>query len=68
MMGQGDVSTGTGSKLVRVRIGEPISIPTEGSEEERVQALLEQSRAAIERLFLELRERSDEASSEGARL
>lgn len=55
MMSKGDVSAGGREKLVRVRIGAPISLPTDGDERERVAALLETTRGALGVMFDELR-------------
>lgn len=55
MMSKGDVSTGEREKIVRVRIGAPISLPSEGEEMTRVASLLEQTHGAIGRMFEGLR-------------
>lgn len=51
MMSPGDVHAGREDKRVRVRIGAPISVPSEGEEAERIDALRTQTHGAVSRLF-----------------
>lgn len=55
MMSKGKLSTGTGAKLVRVRIGEPIRLPSVGSDDERAEVLRQETYAAVQELLAGLR-------------
>lgn len=55
MMSKGETSTGEREKVVRVRIGKPITLPTEGDERARVSELQGKTREAITSMFEDVR-------------
>lgn len=57
MMSPGEVSAGEEDTRVRVRIGAPIPVPASGEEADKIEALRETTRAAIESMFAQVRAR-----------
>ncbi|MDG2306714.1 MAG: lysophospholipid acyltransferase family protein [Candidatus Binatia bacterium] len=55
MMSKGDFNAGNQDKVVRVRLGTPISLPAESDDAERVEKLRVQTQAVIGQLFESIR-------------